>query len=507
MNAGNSESDPSTPRVTPSSPGSARARVQLSTSPARATALPRRSSGWKRAIRVVFKGVANLVFIGSTIYLTYFFTMFFSTHKAAPPPVPEAARAAAKKTEELRAEERRQLNRYGPVNPVTKAVHIPIDRAMELMAAEASRPAAPTTAAQKKAPLAPSAVAGSIAAAAEAPPAPGPAPTNAQAPAAAAVATASAPAPASAGMPAEQLYRAICITCHDVDGKGKLVRAAMPAIPDLTDAKWQASRTDAELSHSILEGKGQLMLPMKDKFALARTDVKDMIALMRSFQSGKQLVAAGAPAQASPLVAALTAGAPPTTPSSVLPTLAPTPSASIAAAPTGLLPAAASPPPPVSGLGRGTQPAAPSFTALTPLPPGSRSPAAKASPARAQQLKVAAEFYRNNCIACHGPDGRGTPIRPAMPSIPDFTSGPWQSSRESPQLSVAILEGKGALMPPWRGRMAPELARDLAEFVRTFGPPGLLASAAPKTAFGTRVRELQKRWDELNIQLQALSRP
>ncbi len=55
-----------------------------------------------------------------------------------------------------------------------------------------------------------------------------------------------------------------------MDGRGTIVRKAMPSIPDLTDAKWQASRTDAELLHSVLEGKGQFMLPMKDKFALAQ---------------------------------------------------------------------------------------------------------------------------------------------------------------------------------------------------------------------------------------------
>ena len=96
------------------------------------------------------------------------------------------------------------------------------------------------------------------------------------------------------------MYRLVCMACHDTDGKGKIVRLAMPSIPDLTDPKWQASRTDAELLHSILEGKEStvngvkipLMLPMKDKLALAHTEVKDMVAFMRAFKDGKQVVSA-----------------------------------------------------------------------------------------------------------------------------------------------------------------------------------------------------------------------
>lgn len=36
----------------------------------------------------------------------------------------------------------------------------------------------------------------------------------------------------------------------------------MPELPDFTDPKWQDSRSDAELTRSILEGKGKWMRPM-----------------------------------------------------------------------------------------------------------------------------------------------------------------------------------------------------------------------------------------------------
>ena len=43
----------------------------------------------------------------------------------------------------------------------------------------------------------------------------------------------------------------------------------MPDLPDFSDAKWQAARSDAELKQSILNGKGKFMLPMKDKLGAA----------------------------------------------------------------------------------------------------------------------------------------------------------------------------------------------------------------------------------------------
>jgi hypothetical protein len=94
-----------------------------------------------------------------------------------------------------------------------------------------------------------------------------------------------------------------------------------------------------------------------------------------------------------------------------------------------------------------------------------------------------------------------------MPVIPDFTTRAWQSSRESAQLSVSILEGKGTLMPPWHGKVSPEQARDLVAYVRNFGPADLLAAQAPLSEFGQRNRNLKKQWDELDQQSRSLSRP
>ena len=474
---------------------------------------------------VVFKGLANAVFLSLVIYLTYFFTMFFSKKPPTAALIPESARVAAKKIEELRAEERQLLTTYGPVNPVTRSVRIPIDRAMALVAAEGGQPAVipavsppspPTNSTLKVGAVSEAPKVGAITLSTK-----GQTTTAVQIPATASPPV-PAPAPPRVGMAPDQLYRAVCIACHDVDGKGKLVRVAMPLIPDLTDPKWQATRTDAELQHSIMEGKGLLMLPMKDKLALAHTDVKEMVAFMRSFQKGNPLVAAGSPAAApatlttqplvqsspsapaaSPVLTTAPALAPPA--SSVLPATAPASTSLVvsplpstfsptAPAPTNLV---ASPLPSVSPL-----PLAP--TASLPRNPAT----AVTSPEKAAKLRVAGEFYNINCVVCHGPDGRGTAaVRVAMPALPDFTNREWNISRENPQLVISVLDGKGTLMPPWRARIAPSLAQDLVAFIRTYGPADLVAANAPPSELGTRLRQLRQQWQELDQQAQTLARP
>ena len=105
--------------------------------------------------------------------------------------------------------------------------------------------------------------------------------------------TGSAQLPASPGptshITAANVYGTFCFACHDTTGKGNpTIRTSMPELPDFTSIAWQKSRTDADLAHSILQGKGKFMLPMKDK--LGSVDVKQMVALVRRFEGGKQIV-------------------------------------------------------------------------------------------------------------------------------------------------------------------------------------------------------------------------
>jgi ubiquinol-cytochrome c reductase cytochrome b subunit len=262
---------------------------------------------------------------------------------------------------------------------------------------------------------------------------------------------AAAPAPPpSAGMPMAQLYRAYCLACHDVDGSGRTARKAMPDLPDFTDPRWQAAHAEVALKQSILDGKGKFMLPMKDKLSAA--EAEQMAAYVRAFAGGKTVI----PTEPQPPLV---------------------------------------PPPPA-------QP-----TVVAPKAPAAVRPAAPPSAELAVRTRVATELYRQFCLTCHGADGRGLEIKPAMPAIPDFTNRAWQEGVSNPQLAVSILEGKGALMPAFRGRVSDDQAMDLVAYVRAFGPVRAATPQAATGEFEQRYRELQDQWDELQRQLRELSKP
>jgi mono/diheme cytochrome c family protein len=72
-----------------------------------------------------------------------------------------------------------------------------------------------------------------------------------------------------------------CIKCHDRTGEGTKARDSMPEIPDFTSAAWHQKRTDAQLTVSILEGKGTRMPSFADR--LTKEEARDLAAHVRSF--------------------------------------------------------------------------------------------------------------------------------------------------------------------------------------------------------------------------------
>jgi mono/diheme cytochrome c family protein len=94
-----------------------------------------------------------------------------------------------------------------------------------------------------------------------------------------------------------------------------------------------------------------------------------------------------------------------------------------------------------------------------------------------------------------------------MPGIPDFTSRAWQAGVSTPQVISSILDGKGTLMPAFRGRVNEDQVNDLAAYIRAFGPAPSAASEAPASDFERRFRELQDQWNELQKQLESLPSP
>jgi len=259
--------------------------------------------------------------------------------------------------------------------------------------------------------------------------------------------------PATAHVSADAVYRTFCFACHDTTGRGNpVIRQMMPELPNFTATTWAKTRTDADLAHSILEGKGKFMLPMKDK--LGPVDVKQMVALVRKFEGGKQVIAVEGPKLPGPPA----------------PATAATPLAIVG----GHLPAVTLPEEPL-------------------VAPSSET---------AARVRVGATIFRQYCIICHGPDGTGNVMRERLPPIPNFTNAAWQRQHSDAQLFVSIMDGKGTLMPANRGRLTPDEVRDLVPYVRAFGPslPGG-RGPLPESEFSTAFRQLERQWNELETQL------
>jgi hypothetical protein len=84
-----------------------------------------------------------------------------------------------------------------------------------------------------------------------------------------------------------------------------------------------------------------------------------------------------------------------------------------------------------------------------------------------QEKRVVANLYNRYCIRCHGVDGRGIWD---IPGVPNFANAGWQATRSDGQLARAIVEGRGAVMPPFRGTLALEEAWAMARYLRSFVP-------------------------------------
>jgi hypothetical protein len=84
-----------------------------------------------------------------------------------------------------------------------------------------------------------------------------------------------------------------------------------------------------------------------------------------------------------------------------------------------------------------------------------------------QEKRVVVSQYNRYCIRCHGVDGRGVWD---IPDVPNFANARWQATRSDRQLACSILEGRGAVMPPFRGALTLEESWALARYIRTLVP-------------------------------------
>jgi hypothetical protein len=84
-----------------------------------------------------------------------------------------------------------------------------------------------------------------------------------------------------------------------------------------------------------------------------------------------------------------------------------------------------------------------------------------------EDKRAVAAIFNRYCIRCHGVDGRGVWD---IPDVPDFTNPRWQACRSDSRLADIILQGRGAVMPPFRGTLSLEQAWAMGRYLRTFVP-------------------------------------
>lgn len=78
---------------------------------------------------------------------------------------------------------------------------------------------------------------------------------------------------------AAELYKKSCASCHGADGAGKTKMGEKSKVQNYTDAKVQASFTDADATKIILEGKGKM-----PKGKMTEAEAKDLVKLVRGFK-------------------------------------------------------------------------------------------------------------------------------------------------------------------------------------------------------------------------------
>jgi mono/diheme cytochrome c family protein len=84
-------------------------------------------------------------------------------------------------------------------------------------------------------------------------------------------------------------WKAKCGSCHGTDGAGDTTKGKAMKVPDMTSAKWQASKTDAEIAKAInetaaveVDGKKDEVHGFKDEMDAAQVDA--MVKFIRGMK-------------------------------------------------------------------------------------------------------------------------------------------------------------------------------------------------------------------------------
>jgi cytochrome c len=77
------------------------------------------------------------------------------------------------------------------------------------------------------------------------------------------------------------IYTAKCAKCHGSDGRG-VEKYKKKGVKDFTDAQWQKTRSDAQFTASVSNGKGEVMPAWKAK--LSAEEIKSLVGFVRAFK-------------------------------------------------------------------------------------------------------------------------------------------------------------------------------------------------------------------------------
>ena len=78
---------------------------------------------------------------------------------------------------------------------------------------------------------------------------------------------------------------------------------------------------------------------------------------------------------------------------------------------------------------------------------------------------VGARIFAENCVACHGENGRGNPEVGSK----DLTANIWLYGGDEATLVETITNGRGGVMPAWEGRLDPVTLKAMAVYVHSLG--------------------------------------
>ena len=80
-------------------------------------------------------------------------------------------------------------------------------------------------------------------------------------------------------------------------------------------------------------------------------------------------------------------------------------------------------------------------------------------------LALGKKVFAENCVLCHGPEGKGK----REVGAPNLTDKIWLYGSDKATIVQGIQNGRGAVMPAWNGRLSEPIIKALTVYVYSFG--------------------------------------